>query len=108
MGKFACIKIHVLCMIGPLGYYECNFQGVHILQIFKRRELRKNMYSAKISTFTVSGRIVGEIDVWDWESGDHFFCFFEQFIQASYTICSYSRQEFNVIRKYICVHKRIQ
>ena len=30
MGNFACIKISVLCMIGSLGLYKCNFLGVHI------------------------------------------------------------------------------
>ena len=30
MGNFACIKICVLCMIGLLGYFKCNFRGVDI------------------------------------------------------------------------------
>ena len=30
-----------------------KFHGVHISRIFKKRELRENMYSDKFSTFTV-------------------------------------------------------
>ena len=51
--NFVCIKIHVLCIIGSIGYYKSNFQGVHIRQRFKKHELRENMYSTKTFTFTV-------------------------------------------------------
>ena len=52
MGNFACIKIHVLNIIGSLGFHKSNFRGVHIFADVKECELRENMYSAIISTFT--------------------------------------------------------
>ena len=53
MGNFACIKICVLSIFDSLGYYKSYFQVYIISRIFKIRELRENMYNAKISTFTV-------------------------------------------------------
>ena len=53
MGNFVCIKIRVLCIIGSLGYIKVIFHVYIISRIFKKRELSRNMYSAKISTFTV-------------------------------------------------------
>ena len=53
MVNFACIKIRVLSITGSLDYYKSNFRGYIFSRIFKKRELRKNMYSKKISTFTV-------------------------------------------------------
>ena len=47
MGNLACIKIRLLSIIGSLGYYKSNFQGVHIFRRCKKRELRENMYNAK-------------------------------------------------------------
>ena len=29
VGNFACIKIRVLSIIGPLGYYKSDFRGEH-------------------------------------------------------------------------------
>ena len=47
-------KSRVLRMIGSLDYYQRNFHNVHMFtDIFKKRELRENMYSAKMSTFRV-------------------------------------------------------
>ena len=54
MSNFACIEIHFLSATGFLGYYELIFEGYIYSRIIKKRELRENMYSAKISTFTVS------------------------------------------------------
>ena len=53
IGFLACIKIRVLSINGSLGYHLSNVHGVHMSQIFKKRELRKNIYSAKISTLKV-------------------------------------------------------
>ena len=53
MGNFSCIKIRVLSIFDSLGCYKSYFRGVHISRIFKIRELCENMYTAKISTFTV-------------------------------------------------------
>ena len=50
MGYFACIKIRVLCVIGSLGYYKSNFQGVHFFvdisetRISRKYVLRENIY----------------------------------------------------------------
>ena len=50
MGNFACIKIHVLRMIGSLGYYKSNFRGVHIFanvletRITRKYEQREYIY----------------------------------------------------------------
>ena len=53
LGNFACIKIRILCIIGSIGYYNVIFEAYIFSRIFKKRELRENMYSAKICTFTV-------------------------------------------------------
>ena len=53
MGNFACIKISVLSATGSIGYSKSNFRGAHIFVHILEMELRENMYSAKISTFTV-------------------------------------------------------
>ena len=48
MGDFVCIKIHVLSITGPLGYYKTVFRGAHICsRISKKRKLRENMCSGK-------------------------------------------------------------
>ena len=50
MGNFACIKIRVLCVIGSLGYYKSNFQGVHFFEdisetrISRKYVQRENIY----------------------------------------------------------------
>ena len=36
-GNFAWIKIHVLRIIGSLGYYKSNFHGVHITRKYEER-----------------------------------------------------------------------
>ena len=51
MGIFAWIKIRVLRIFGSLGYHKVLFMVYIFSQIYKKRE---NMYSAKMSTFTVS------------------------------------------------------
>ena len=53
IGNFACIKIRVLCIIGSLDY-KVIFEVYIFSRIYKKRELRENMYTAKISTFTVT------------------------------------------------------
>ena len=57
MDNFARIKFHVLSITGSMGYYKRNGHSnvslIHVSLIFKKRELRDNIYSAKISTFTV-------------------------------------------------------
>ena len=47
MGNFACIKIRVLCKLKVI------FEMYIFSRIFKKRKLLENLYSAKISTFTV-------------------------------------------------------
>ena len=49
MGNFACIEIRIFFRV----IRKVIFERYVFSQIFKKRELRKNMYSAKISTFTV-------------------------------------------------------
>ena len=46
IGNFACIKIRVLGSTGSLGFYKCNFQGVHIF----RGYLRIANYAEKCTT----------------------------------------------------------
>ena len=53
MDNFAYIKMRVLSITGSLGYLKSNVQGYIFSRIFKKWELRENMYSVKISTFTV-------------------------------------------------------
>ena len=57
MGNFACIQIRVLSITGSLGYQKSNFcggGGAYFRGYFKKCELRGILYSAKISTLTVS------------------------------------------------------
>ena len=44
MGNFACIKIHVLSISG--SFIKVIFEGYIFSRIFKKWELRENMYSA--------------------------------------------------------------
>ena len=53
MGNFACIKIRVLCIISPMAIIKEVFEVYIFLRISKKRELRENMYTSKIFTFTV-------------------------------------------------------
>ena len=54
MGNFACIKLHVLSIIGSLGFHQSNFRGVHIFaDVLGTRITRKYVQREK-STFTVS------------------------------------------------------
>ena len=54
MDNFGRIKIHVLSIIGYLGYYKSNFRGVHIfVDIQETGNTRKYVHREKISAFTV-------------------------------------------------------
>ena len=54
MGNFACIKIRIFSTNDSLGYNDSNFHNVYFLaDIQETRIKRKNIYNAKISTFTV-------------------------------------------------------
>ena len=53
IGNFARIKIRALSKIGSLGFYKSNFERYVFSRIFKKHELRENMYIAKITTLTV-------------------------------------------------------
>ena len=53
VGNFVCIKICVLSITVSLWYKKVIFNGYIFLRMFKKRELLENMYSAKITTFTV-------------------------------------------------------
>ena len=55
MGNFAWIKIRSLRKTPSIGYHKRKFRSVYIFsRISKKRELRENIYSVKISTFTVN------------------------------------------------------
>ena len=62
MGNIARIKIRVLSITGSIDYHNVVFTVLIFSRIFKKRELRENIYSVKISTFTVS-TIIGLIDM---------------------------------------------